>query len=356
MKKNIFLILATILVTHGATSEIKGASTTNTEYAKKRVSPFKLSKKKKPTCKKTAESYEFSLYKALSKRINWEHLLRYTIDDFTNRKASTLNFFEAVGLYLYAMSDDSYKSYVIWALERLYALSPDPQLSEIILWNLACEYEKYGKHHVASEFFAHFKKIFPGSSFYWTARYKEIINIYTFCLDSYHDSKDTERVLQLAEEFIVDSSILEEKMYLEIVHIYQDLSLRIISQSLNFAIHYLKKIRYSFDSSCLFGVILRLDTIYHLTEKYKAIPAKEIAGDPRQVLYQSVLETILQSIETFFEKDTALIIPQGENYQEERAEVITHIKNNRQDIEKNSKDIVNKIYYAIELYYELKAT
>ena len=59
------------------------------------------------------------------------------------------------------------------------------KLSELLLWNLACEYEKYGKFRVASELFYQFKKIFPGSDFYWAARCKEIITAYNFCQDEY---------------------------------------------------------------------------------------------------------------------------------------------------------------------------
>ena len=124
MKKKVFFLLLSITVMRTSESSLEHESvetipikktrvepelvkTTPTKhenkaYSNKRVSNIKFSKKNKPSCKKTAESYEFALYQALSDRINWDHLLEYTISDFTNRKASSLNFFEAVGLYLYA--------------------------------------------------------------------------------------------------------------------------------------------------------------------------------------------------------------------------------------------------------------
>ena len=91
------------------------------------------------------EYYQVSLFDYLYHIINKDELAKYKIADFTNQKSNRLNFFEAMGLFLFSLTNKKYDKYVLWSLERLYSLSSDAKLSELLLWNLACEYEKYGK-------------------------------------------------------------------------------------------------------------------------------------------------------------------------------------------------------------------
>jgi hypothetical protein len=299
------------------------------------------------------EFYQTTLFDYLYENINKEELCRYKLSDVTNQKSNTLNFFEATALLLFSLSNKKNDRYLLWALERLYILSSDAKLSELLLWNLACEYEKYEKFKIANELFYQFKKIFPGSSFYWQARFKEITNAYNFCQDQYHDIYDTEKTIKLAQEYINDTNELNEELKIEIVYILQDLSLRMIKKTVDIGFHYLKKNQYTYNNICILSSIQRLYQLLYDTEYFLNFNIQGIDKDQKHIYYLATLSEIQKQAESFFNIHQSMILPSGFAYQEEHAEIIKYIEHKKIKIISELDTIYKKIDYSIESYYEI---
>jgi hypothetical protein len=305
-------------------------------------------------CRPGVEYYEKALFDLAYNSINKEHLEKYSISDFYNRKSSTLNFFEALAFYLFSMEDKNYNRYIIYCLERLYVLCPQNRMKELLLWNLIVEYERQGKHRVASELANQFKTFFPGSSFYWAARYREIKNGYEFCEQEYHDMADTQKILKLCEEFIFDSTILAEPFFMEVLYIYQDLSLRIVNKNIEIIDHYLQKYKYTFEEGTSLSVLLRLNRLLEIVTEFSEIQVEKMVADKKYILYQSVLKKIKDDISSFFEVFSYLKMPSGLEYPTEHDAVMDGIKKHSRKIREKAEYINNNIRYAIQNYYEIK--
>lgn len=299
------------------------------------------------------EYYQTTLFDYLYENINKEKLCKYKLSDVTNQKSNTLNFFEATALLLFSLSNKKNDKYVLWALERLYILSSDAKLSELLLWNLACEYEKYEKFKIANELFYQFKKIFPGSSFYWRARVKEITNAYNFCQDQYHDIYDTEKTIKLAQEYINDTNELNEELKIEIVYILQDLSLRMIKKTVDIGFHYLKKNKYTYNTICILSSIQRLDQLLYDIQYFLNLDIESIAKDEKHIYYIATLSEIQKQTEIFFNTHELMILPSGFDYQDTHSKIIEYINNNKIKIISQLDTIYKKIDYSIESYYEI---
>jgi hypothetical protein len=299
------------------------------------------------------EYYQTTLFEYIYKNINKEELKKYTISDVTNQKSNTLNFFQACALLLFSLSNKKHDKYVLWALERLYALSSDAKLNELILWNLACEYEKYEKFRIASELFYQFKKIFPGSSFYWSARLREITTAYNFCQDEYHDIYDTEKTMRLAQEYINDAYELNQELTIDIVYILQDLSLRMIKKTVDIGTHYLKKNKYTYNSVCILSAIQRLDELLSDIKYFLNFNIETLSSDKKHTQYIATLREIEKQASLFFNKNDSITLPSGFNYQEEHREITQYINTYKNNIITQLDEIYKKIDYSIEIYYEI---
>jgi hypothetical protein len=299
------------------------------------------------------EYYQVVLFNYLYSIIDKEALKKRRIEDFINRKAQTLNFFEAIGLFLFSLTKKKYDKYVLWSLERLYVLSADAKLSELILWNIAAEYEKCEKFRVASELYSQFKKLFPGSTFYWAARYKEIVTAYKFCQHEYHDIYDTEKTLNLAQEYTSDLLELEKTVSVEIITIWQDLSMRMIKKTVNIALHYLKKNQYTYNPICLLSAWQRLDELNSDIDYFSNFIDQYTSGDNVHQKYCAVLIEMKSIMSLFFEKNNTVVLPSGNNYEEEYDIILQHIVKNKSDLICQLSDVYKKINYCIESYYDI---
>ena len=80
-------------------------------------------------------------------------------------------------------------------------------------------YEKIEKAVAAAEMFSFFKRLFPGSVFYWVARFKEIKNAYIVCREFSRESSQTELVIELCKQYCIDVNIVSSPAYIEVVHV-----------------------------------------------------------------------------------------------------------------------------------------
>jgi hypothetical protein len=299
------------------------------------------------------EYYQIILFDYVYQLIDKDALNLSSISDFLNQKSNTLNFFQACGLFLFSLTNKKHDRHILLALERMYVLSSNAKLSELILWNIAFEYEKIDKFRVASELYNQFKKLFPGSQFYWTARYKEILTAYNFCQYEYHDIFDTERTITLAQEYIGDCIELNQTISFEIIDILQDLSLRMIKKSIDIALHYLKKNTYTYNTVCILSAWQRLDQLNNDILYFLECITQHESKEEKAILYQSTLLQMQKIILPFLEKHINTKLPIGENYEEENITIISYINNNKLNIIAQLKDILNNISYCIESYYEI---
>jgi hypothetical protein len=304
--------------------------------------------------RKNLEYYQEELFYHLYNKINKEHLSRYRISDFTSRKSNTLNFFEAAAFLLFAMTDKKYNKHIIWALERLYVLSGDAKLSELLLWNLANTYESYEKYKAASELYNQFKKIFPGSSFYWLSRYKEITVSYKYSQNEYHDISENEKIIELIKEYIIDNNHFNEVFFQEIMVILHDLSFKIIKKNLDTGLHYLKKYSYTHNNHTILSAWLRLYTLFDYIEFYQELSLTYDGGkeNEKNKIYYATLLEIKRIVMDYFQMHD-LIPPKGLQYEKEHDEIMKYISQNKSTLLNDIKNIFKKAHYAIESYYEL---
>lgn len=299
------------------------------------------------------EHYQELLFEYLYNMIDKKSLEDHKISDFTNQKSNTLNFFQAAGLLLFSLTNKKYDKYVLWALERLYVLSSDAKLSELLLWNLGCEYEKHEKFRIASELFYQFKRIFPGSDFYWNARVREIFSAYKFCLDEYHDINDVEKTIKLSQDYIVDVYELGEELNIDIVYILQDLSMRMIKKTVDIGLHYLKKNQYTYDLNCILSSLHRLEELLQDVKYFFNFNIDEIKNDSKYINYMASLLEIKKQVEGFFIIYEDVKLPSGANYPEEYEAILIYISENKKSLIDRLSSIYHKIDYCIEVYYEI---
>lgn len=325
-------------------------ASTNTNQKKKKEEEICYSLKPR----KNLEYYQEELFYHLYNKINKEHLSRYRISDFTSRKSNTLNFFEAAAFLLFSMTDKKYNKHIIWALERLYVLSGDAKLSELLLWNLANAYEGYEKYKAASELYNQFKKIFPGSSFYWLSRYKEITVSYKYSQNEYHDISENEKIIELIKEYIIDNNHFNEVFFQDIIFILHDLSFKIIKKTLDTGLHYIKKYSYTHNNNTILSAWLRLYNLFDHIEFYEELILTydgEKQNDKNKLYYATLLE-IKRIIIEYLEIHEVLP-PKGLQYEKEHDEIMKYIAQNKSTLINDLKNIFNKAHYAIESYYEI---
>jgi hypothetical protein len=301
--------------------------------------------------KNDAEPYEIILFEFLKKVIDEKNLSGKKIGDFTNRKSKFLNLNEASCLYLLAMKDKKFTKQVQTALERIYSLSPNALLSELVLWNLAMSYEKEEKFNVAAEMFGYFRKLFPGSNFYWTSRYKEIKNNYMGCKSYYNDTQQIEFVIELCNQYIKDIKSVSGLVYVDVIYILQDLSMRMIKKEIENIRHYLNKYTYMKKSICIFSGLQRYFYIIYLVENIicneSIYENNELEKD-----YRKILKEINILIKKFFEIHP-IIIPEGKDYRVLYDQAMNYIDNNLYLLKCDLYKDIDKIDSYIDVYYGL---
>lgn len=302
--------------------------------------------------KKRAELYEEQLFNYLYNIVDKEFLAKNTLSNFTSKKSNTLTFVESIGMYLYAIQDEKYNKYVIWALERMYSLSSDARLNELILWNLAAQYEKKENFPLATELYAIFKKLFPGSRFYWTARYKEIFCSYKYCQYEYHDITHIEKTMKLCEEYIVDVMTIQTDFLIDVFYIFQDLSLRVLKKNLNIIGFYSQKYTYSFQETTFLSSLQRLEAIAAYIDYLESYCDENIKTKKNQI-YRIILQETKKSIEDFFAFYQIEKLPSGENFISEYEAIMEKIKQKKKCLTRDIVEVEKKILFHIAAYYEL---
>jgi hypothetical protein len=301
--------------------------------------------------KNDAESYEIILFEFLKKVIDEKNLLGKKIGDFTNKKSKFLNLNEASCLYLLAMRDKKFEKQVQIALERIYSLSPNALLSELVLWNLAMSYEKEQKFNIAAEMFGFFRKLFPGSSFYWTSRHKEIKNSYMGCKSYYNDTQQIEFVIDLCNQYIKDIKSVSGIIYVDVIYILQDLSMRIIKKEVENIRHYLNKYTYMKKNICIFSGVQRYFYIINLIEN--SICNESIyENNDLEKDYRKILKEMNILIKKFFETHT-IVIPEGKDYLVLYDQAMNYIDNNLYLLKSDLYKDIEKIDSYIDVYYGL---
>lgn len=295
--------------------------------------------------------YQLLLFDFLYKHINLDHLSKVNLSSIVSRKSQYWNLFEASSIVIYAFSKKKYTKYAIFALERLYALSGDAYLSELVLWNLANLYEKYGRLRLACEVFSQFKKIFPGSEFYWLSRYKEIVVSYKMAKEYFLDISYNENIIQLIKEYIVDKTILEEESFGDIITILHDLSFKMIKQHIHTGQHYLKKYSYTHEVHTILSAWQRLKLILNDIDFFLDICTFESDHYRKNKLYYGVL-TEMQNIVALFFKKHEIPLPCGEDYIDMHQDIIQYIQRNKYILLDDLDSLFYKLILAIEVYYE----
>lgn len=316
----------------------------------------KIHKKEKKinqlTPRNDLEYYQYDLWNTLYDKINKEHLFNYTIGDFTSKKSNTLNFFEAAAFLLFSLTDKKYNKHIIWALERLYILSSDAKLSELLLWNLANEYEKFEKWKPASELYGQFKKIFPGSQFYWLARYKEIVDSYKYSQEEYHDISSNENIIKLIRDYIIDCDAFQESILEEIILILHDLAFKMIQKTVNIGLHYLKKYHYTYNEYTIISAWQRIETLYEDILYFEEIEIPECENNKKYKIFRATINEIKKITEKFFSIHDQQL-PYGEDYELIQKKLMEYTIKNNNAIRSDAMNVYTKINYAIESYYEL---
>lgn len=300
-----------------------------------------------------SDYYELLLFNFLYDHINIEHLSQANIGAIVSKKSQYWNLYESVVVFLYSMSIKKYKKYRVFALERLYSLSNDAKMSELILWNLANEYERYDKLKGACELYGQFKKIFPGSEFYWSARYREIKVAYQLAMDDYLDISYNDMIIQLIKEYIVDKAVLEEGSFNEIIVILHDLSFKMIKKHIHIVQHYIQKYSYTYDIHTILSSWQRLNTIINDIDFFLDICSFEEDSFKKNKLYYSVLTEMKSMINVFFDKHNQLL-PEGQEYIIMHEKLMHYIKDKKDILLNQISFLCDKMLFAIELYYERK--
>lgn len=299
-----------------------------------------------------SELFENQLFNFLYNSVDKELLKKVKFSDLTAQKSVNLNFRDAVFLYLFSMQNSKYKKYTIWALERIYALSSDAQLNELLLWNLAFHYEKKENFVVASGLYNLFKKMFPGSQFYWESRYKEILMTYLYCHEYYHDISDIEQTMKLCEEYMLDIALLESDFSFKVIEIYQDLSLRIIKKNLGIVSFYENKFGYSRELTSFFSCLQRFSNISHQVDRFLNFSYENINNKKNQI-YLLSLQEIEKLIILLFETCGIETLPIGESFIDEYTELQKRIKVDRYLFRNHIREAYEKINNFVDAYYEL---
>ena len=298
------------------------------------------------------ELFENQLFDFLYNSIDKELLKKVKFSDLTVQKSTNLNFRDAVFLYLFSMQNPKYKKYTIWALERIYALSSDAQLNELLLWNLGFHYEKRENFVVASGLYSLFKKMFPGSQFYWESRYKEILMSYLYCHEYYHDISDIDETMKLCEEYMIDIAALESDFSFKVIEIYQDLSLRIIKKNLGIVSFYENKFSYSRELTSFFSCLQRFSNISDQVNRFLNFSYENINNKKNQI-YLLSLQEIEKLIISLFESCKIETLPVGESFINEYTELQKRIKSDRFFFRKHIQETYAKINNFVDAYYEL---
>ena len=299
-----------------------------------------------------AELFENQLFSFLYKKIDKKILNNTKFSDLTSQKSANLNFIDAILLYLFSMQDKRYSKYTVWALERMYALSSDAQLNELLLWNLAFQHENKDNFVIASELYGLFKRMFPGSLFYWRARHKEILTTYKYTHECYHDITDVEKTMTLCEEYILDAHEINGDLTWSVIEIYQDLSLRIIKKNLDNIYFYKKKYNYSREISVFFSCLQRIDLILDHIVRFLKYTNDEIVNKKNQIYLLSLYET-KKHIEEFSIRCNCENLPRGESFLTEREALIQSIKKQRVMYQEQIEKLCDTISIFINAYYEL---
>jgi hypothetical protein len=296
------------------------------------------------------EYYQLLLFEFIYSHINLDHLACVKINSLISRKSQTWNLFEVSAVILYALSHKKYRKYLIFALERMYVLSGDAYLSELALWNLANEYERYDKLKPACELYGQFKKIFPGSQFYWLSRYKEIMSAYKISKEEFLDITQNSFIIDLIKDYIVDKAVLEEDHFNDIITVLHDLSFKMIKKHIHNIQHYIKKYSYTNNLHTILSSWQRLDTTLNDIQFFLDICAFEEDHYKKNKLYYSICLQLQSMISDFFAVHS-IPLPCGQEYIEMHENTMRYIKRHQAELLRDLDSVCNKILLAIELYY-----
>jgi hypothetical protein len=267
--------------------------------------------------------------------------------ELLNRKTNTLNLSETIIMYVHSKKKNN-KKHMRSALERLYTISPDAHLTELTLWQLGLVYENIKEYALAKDIFYTFKKIFPSSQYYNSARYREIINSHKISLEYAFDDTQNEETIELCKQFIVDyeknnNEIIQKnikKIILIICNAYKEK----IKKYTSIANLYTCQFSYMKKHECLYGSLMRLSELYDIaTEAIVIIHSKQ--NDQIKTfleLFENIKKEIKQLLESHEFK-----LPDDKNFKELYHETIDKLKKNhflyQRELDKTIKIIEKKI-------------
>jgi hypothetical protein len=258
-----------------------------------------------------------------------------------NQKINTLQFQDAAILFLQSYEKPQRNTYTKNGLERMYALSPDARLSELILWNLALFNEELGNNILAAEMFYNFKKIFPGSVYYWKSRYREIVSSRKICLPYYFDDQKIDQTIILCREYERDIDNHKSEEYQNVINIMQELYNEKIKKYADIARHYIKKYRYTKNTNTLYAAINRISEMYvFLIDAINYINNNE-RNNFSEIFFNNTMR-IIKKIDIFFDKNP-IKKPSEIDFNKNFHETISYINANINSLTKELNELIGCI-------------
>lgn len=304
------------------------------------------------TYKKKEIKEEKTLKKFLEKRFDENYFNGKKLKDFLNKKINKMNFNEAAAVYITCFEKNEKEKVKLLSLKRMYQLCSDSRLAEYILWEFGNLNLKLGKFVEAYECFSFFKKLFPGSKFYWEARLKEIETLFKLNLNYRLDDTNNKTLIDLCRQYEYDISFLEKinkEDYLKILKIMRNCYINEINKNLNIAKDYYNRSRYMRTPESLLSVFLRLD---ELSEILKEAILYDSFSDEiffKDNFYEEILNFVSKKLELYF-LNLNLKVPSGKDYISDREDAITFLNINFKKVSELSKEAIDLIAEKIKKY------
>lgn len=297
---------------------------------------------------KKLENFEKILIDNLILFVGLESLNGKNVYDYLYTKTNKLNFKEASCLYILSAIYPKYIYHKEKALERMYSLCPDPRFGEIILWNLAIVYEQQEKYYMAAEMFSHFRRLFPGSRFYWTARIKEIKDTEKSCFKREYDTQQMEHLINLCKQYIIDANAFNQIINIDVLYIMHEAHLDIFLKEISIVMQYLNKHVYMRTESSIFSAYQRImlfsDIINSALENnYTYIK------DEKDILYKDIFNKANDLILLFINKHP-INLPQGKDFKILYDNAIQYIKCNKSLLIDDMFILISEIENKINQY------
>lgn len=297
---------------------------------------------------KKLEHFEKILIENLILFVGLDSLNGKNVYDYLYTKTNKLNFKEASCLYILSAIHSKYIYHKEKALERMYSLCPDPRFSEIILWNLGIVYEDQEKYYMAAEMFSHFRRLFPGSRFYWTARIKEIKDTEKSCFRREYDTQQMEHLINLCKQYIIDANAFNQIINIDVLYIMHEAHLDIFLKEISIVEQYLNKHVYMRTESSIFSAYQRImlfsDIINSALENnYTYIK------DEKDTLYKDIFNKSNDLILAFTNKHP-INLPQGKDFKILYDNAIQYIKCNKSLLIDDMFILISEIEKKINQY------